>query len=100
MNNGDTFLFILDYTVDGEPIQEDYFDEIEFSIGNKQYLLSKEEIAWDSNISKYTVFIPQADTLNFSMITKYQLRVRKGTEVASSKEMYLLIGNSISKDVI
>ena len=47
MNSGDTVKIILNYTVDGVPISEGAFDEIEFSIGRKRYTLSDEEIAWD-----------------------------------------------------
>ena len=56
MNRGDTLYIILDYTVDDAPITEGQFDEIEFSIGNKQYTMTDGDIEWDSDLSKYCLY--------------------------------------------
>lgn len=110
MNNGDALYIVLDYKVDGEPIQEGQFDEIEFSIGDKyaknsvRFLFSNGDISWDPNLEKYTLFITQRDTLKLSSgvntYVEYQVRLRKDDVVISSPVETLQIGRSVSKQVI
>lgn len=55
MNKGDTITIFLNYTVDGVPIAENDFDEIEFSIGSKRYTLTGEDIVWDESAGAYKI---------------------------------------------
>ena len=105
MNEGDTLKIILNYTVDGQPIEENQFDEIEFSIGNKRYTLAS-GVTWDSGISKYTIFISQADSFALGTymgrngFVYYQLRLRSGVDVVSTKKKKLFLGDTISDKII
>lgn len=99
-NQGDTLDIILDYTINGDPLTEGMCDEIEVSIGDKQYTLTDGDIVWDSELEKYTLFVDQEDTLALQGITEYQVRFKIGTKVASVPISKLLIGNSISTQVI
>ena len=100
MNKGDTITIYLNYTVDGAPISEGQFDEIEFSIGRKRYTLSDEEIAWDEAAGAYSITLDQEDTFALSGDNRYQIRLKKDGEVVSSGISVLTIGRSISKRVI
>lgn len=99
-NKGDTIRIILDYTVNGQAISEGEFDEIEFTLGKKQYTLTKHDIVWDSEIEKYVVFASQSDTFAFGVNVPYQLRVRKGIDVGSTNINNMLIGPVISNTII
>lgn len=98
MNRGDTLDIVLAYTVDGEPIQEGDFDEIEFSIGSKRYTLTDGDITWDEG-EGYIISIGQEDTLDMGR-AEYQVRFKKGSKVISSSVNTLILGKSISKTVI
>lgn len=99
-NQGDTLDITLDYTINGEPITEGLCDEIEVSIGNKQYTLTHNDIVWDNELEKYTLFVGQADTFALGKITEYQVRFKLGTKVVSVPIRKLIIGGSISTKVI
>lgn len=98
MNRGDTLDIVLAYTVDGEPIQQGDFDEIEFSIGSKRYTLTDGDITWDEEHG-YIISIGQEDTLDMGR-AEYQVRFKKGSKVISSSVNTLILGKSISKTVI
>lgn len=98
MNRGDTLDILLAYTVDGEPIHEGDFDEIEFSIGAKRYTLTDGDITWDEE-QGYIISIGQEDTLDMGR-AEYQVRFKKGSKVISSSVNTLTLGKSISKTVI
>ena len=98
MNRGDTLDIVLAYTVDGEPIQEGDFDEIEFSIGSRRYTLTDGDITWDEG-EGYIISIGQEDTLDMGR-AEYQVRFKKGSKVISSSVNTLILGKSISKTVI
>lgn len=98
MNRGDTLDIVLAYTVDGEPIQEGDFDEIEFSLGSKRYTLTDGDITWDEG-EGYIISIGQEDTLDMGR-AEYQVRFKKGSKVISSSVNTLILGKSISKTVI
>ncbi len=101
MNRGDTLTIVLDYTVDGAPIEQGQFDEIEFSIGSKRYTLTGEDITWDESLGKYTLFIGQNDSFAIgNNSASYQVRFRKGTEVVSTDINRLAIGGTISTTII
>lgn len=99
-NSGDTVKIILNYTVDGVPIAQGDFDEIEFCIGSKRYLLSKGDIVWDATAGAYTVSLSQADTFALNGTHNYQIRLKKDGEVVSSGISIINFGRSISKVTI
>ena len=85
---GDTIILLLDYTVDGTPLEEYNPDEIEFYLGI------------DSDTGKYMIFVTQSVTFALSNIVDYQMRVKKGTEVVSIPITKIAIGNTISTTVL
>ena len=99
-NQGDTITLILDYTVDSVPLVDYNPDEIEFSLGEKQYTMSGNAISIDSVSGKYAVNIGQADSFELEGSTKYQIRIKKSGQVISSKEKRMVIGDSISRVVL
>ena len=99
MNHGDTIKLILAYTVDEEPITEGQFDEIEFTIGDKRFTLD-DGVVWDSNEGAYTVFLTQEDTFAMPYSVPYQVRLKKGAEVASHKFGTLDLGATLSRTVL
>ena len=100
MNSGDTIKIVLDYTIDGAPIREGDVDELEFTLGTKRYTLSNNDISWDNSLSAYTVFISQQDSLKLSKRPMYQLRIKIGEDVISSQRNVLILGDSLSKEVL
>ena len=100
MNSGDTVKIILRYAVNGVPISEGAFGEIEFCIGRKRYALSDEEIAWDEAAGAYSIALTQEDAFALAGDNRYQIRLKKGVDVVSSGISVLNIGRSISKRVI
>lgn len=100
-NKGDTLDFELAYTVDGEPIVEGQFAEIEFSIGPKRYTLTDGDITWDNEIEKYILSIGQADSFALGGIADYQIRFKTAAgKVISSSINKFVLGGTISKTVI
>ena len=99
-NKGDTLTIFLNYTVDGVPIAEDDFDEIEFCLGAKRFTLSHEDIVWDDNAGAYKISLSQADTLALDATNRYQIRLKKDSTVVSSGISVLSFGPSISKETI
>lgn len=100
-NRGDTMELILDYVVDGIPLEEYEPAEIEFSIGPKRYTLTDGDITIDEDTGKYMVFVSQEDTFAMSNnVTEYQLRVKKGIEVGSESIQRIPIGRTISKEIL
>lgn len=100
MNKGDTITIYLNYTVDGVPIAENDFDEIEFSIGSKRYTLTGEDIVWDESAGAYKVALSQADTFALGYDSRYQVRLKKDNTVISSGISVLSLGPTISKETI
>lgn len=99
-NNGDTLQLLLDYTVNGDPLEEYEPDEIEFCIGDNRFLLSDGTVSIDEATGKYSVSVSQSESFLLSALTWYQIRIRKGTEVISSGMDKLNIGPSISDEVV
>lgn len=99
-NCGDTIDISLAYTVNGEPITEGQFDEIEVYIGENRYTLTDGTVVWDSGQERYTVFVDQADSFKLTTKTEYQVRFRMGTQVISSNIKYMPIGKTLSNEVI
>lgn len=99
-NKGDTLYIVLDYLVDGEPLDDAQFDEIELYVGKNRYLLTNGQIVWDSNLGKYCVFVTQADSFKLDTQSEYQLRLRKDDEVISTRIKRLFVGETISREEI
>lgn len=99
MNSGDTIKIILNYTVGGEPLTQDFSGELEFCIGTKRYLLSNGGIVWDGET--FCVTLSQADTIALRGTSDYQIRIKDADgNVVSSGIKKLVIGRSISKETI
>lgn len=100
-NWGDTLDIILDYTIDGVPIEDADLDEMEFSIGPKRYTLAGEDFTIDPVTGKYRLFISQTDSFALGKAPiPYQFRCRKGENVGSTDKEYMYPGETISQEVI
>ena len=65
-NRGDTIDITLAYTVNGQPIEENQFDEIEVYIGENRYLLTDGDIVWNNEQGMYTLFVDQEDSFKLT----------------------------------
>lgn len=117
-NEGDTACLILNYELNGSPLVEGAYDEIEFQINpqtnfsNVKKLLSKGEIVWGSasyvdgeghtqTFTGYITYLTQADTFKIKDGTAdVQLRVLIDDEVGSSEISTINIGNTLSTEVL
>lgn len=117
MNRGDTVSLMLDYQVNGSPLQQGAYDEIELQINNQnssksiKKLLSDGGIQWKTisyysggsseSFTGYVAELDQEETFKLvagqSMI---QLRVRIGDQVGSSGNSVLTLGATLSSQVI
>ena len=97
---GETALIILDYTVNGEPLDEFQPDELEFSFGGIQYLLSDGGLIWDEGEQAFVLPLTQEQTFALPKACAYQLRVMKDGLVKPSATGYLLVGPSESSNVL
>lgn len=100
ISKGDAFPVVLDYTLDGVPIEDADLDEIEFSVGSRSLTLTGGDIELDPTEGKYVVFISQAVTLKLGKIMRYKARFKKGTAVASTKIETMKIGASLSSKIL
>ena len=99
MNSGDTIKIVLNYTVGGEPLTQDFNGELEFCIGTKRYLLSDGGIVWDGEA--FCVTLSQEDTIALRGTSDYQIRIKDADgNVVSSGIKKLVIGRSISKETL
>lgn len=100
MNKGDTLQIILDYMIDGTPIEEMDLDEIEFTIGAKSFKLTDDDITVDEGTGKYVLQLDQEDTFSLGGTADYQVRFRKGEKVTSTDIAEIKFGRSLSTEVI
>ncbi len=99
MNSGDTIKIVLNYTVGGEPLAQDFSGELEFCIGTKRYLLSNGGIVWDGEA--FCVTLSQEDTIALRGTSDYQIRIKDADgNVVSSGIKKLVLGRSISKETL
>ena len=98
MNKGDALLIELDYTVNGEALQEGEWDDIEFSLNSKSYSLSNGDIYWDGEA--YVCYLSEADTFDLRFTNIYQLRLAKDGYVISSPITTWRVGGVLSKKYI
>ena len=99
-NKGDTLPILLNYTIDGTPIEEMALDEIEFCLADLTYKLSAGDITLDPDSGKYCITLSQETTLALDNVTDFQVRFKKGTDVTSTGINLIVIGNSKSTEVL
>lgn len=95
MNKGDALLVELDFTVNGEALQEGEWDDIELVLNSKSYTLKNGDIYWDGEA--YVFYLSEAETKKLSFTNLYQLRLLKGDYVISSNVLKFRVGGGISK---
>ena len=117
MNRGDTVALMLNYQVNGSPLVQGGYDEIELQI-NKQStdksikkLLSKGEIVWKTinyvkdgateSFTGYVANLSQEETFLLAAgQSMVQLRVKIGDQVGSSENSMFNLGAVLSSEVI
>ncbi len=117
MNRGDTAYLLLNYTLNGDPLQEDAYREIELQINKDtayrriKKLLSKGEIVWGTlpyeedgtqmTFTGYYAALSQEETFKMSAgKNEVQVRVLVDNEVGSSAISSVNIGQTLSKKVL
>lgn len=96
VNHGDTLYIQLDYTLDGLPLHEYIWDDIEFMFGTYRYTLLQGTIVYDNEVGNYCVSISQQQTFASPDIVEYQIRLYKDNEVVSSKVGRMPLGKVLS----
>lgn len=116
-NQGDTACLILNYQLNGQPLEENAYDEIEFQINPQdnansiKKLLSKGEIEWETvdyeeddvqkQFTGYVTYLSQEETFTLRRGTsECQIRILVGDEVGSSDITDLSLGRVLSKKVL
>lgn len=114
LNRGDTVCFGLDYNLNGSPLQEDAYQEIEFQINNEKSsksikkLFSKGEIVWGTiekrNGEMFTGYYVKLSQKESFMLnagpSMVQLRIKVDDEVGSSDESSFDLGAVLSSKVL
>lgn len=103
MNRGDTIKIVLNYTVDGEPLPENFDGEIEFVIGSKRYVMTGQNpgVVWDEAEAAFVVNLSQDDTFALGGNVRYQIRIKNAEgSVVSSGIQTMKIGNTLSATTI
>jgi len=113
MNRGDTVALMLNYQINGTPLTEDGYQEIELQINNEtasksiKKLLSQGDIVWETltysggTFTGYVVHLDQNETfLLRSGESQVQLRVKKDGEVGSSDMSEFDLGDVLSQKVL
>ena len=107
MNRGDATVISLDITIDDEPIEQDYADDVEVTFNPQcgsncvQKSLKDETIYWDATTSKYLMFLTQEDTYKLKTgANTVQLRVLKDDIVTSTAINTFFLGNVNSKEIL
>lgn len=98
MNKGDALILELDFTVNGEALQEGEWDDIELVLGSHSYTLSNGDIYWDGET--YVVFLSQEDSFQLKFTNMYQLRLLKDGFVISSKPIRMKVGGCLSRVIL
>lgn len=100
VNHGDTIYIELNYTVNGLPLNEYTWDDIEFMFGSLRFSLTGNTVAYDETDHCYYVFITQQQTFSLPDIIEYQLRLYKDNEVISTKVQRMPLGKVLSTTVL
>ena len=97
-NNGDTVHIILEHTVNGVPLEDADLDDIELTVGNKQYTVSGGDIELIEG--KFELFLDQEDTFALDSKTPYHIRIVKDGEVGSPEIKSFPVGGALSDKII
>lgn len=100
MNRGDACKIYLSYTVNGIPLVNAGLTDIEFMFGTNRFLLSDGTITLDSETNLYSLTLTQEETFGCNGWTSYQIRVKKDGDVSSWCINSILIGETLSDEVI
>lgn len=116
-NEGDTACLMLNYQLNGLPLEEGKYEEIEFQINQQKSnnsikkLLSRGEIEWatvtyiEDNIEKsftgYVTYLSQKDTFRMQDgVATCQIRILMNGEVGSSEYSNFDLGKALSVKVL
>ena len=118
MNRGDTSFLMLNYTINGDPLIENTYEEIELTINKAtsfrcvKKLLSKGEIEWGTlnyvdseghpqTFTGYYAHLSQEETFKLQQgENEVQLRILDGDEVGSSAVSSITLGEVLSSEVL
>lgn len=116
MNRGDTSFLMLNYTLNGDPLVEDAYQEIELTINEEssfrcvKKMLSKGEIGWGTltyedngtqTFTGYYAHLSQEETFKLQQgINDVQLRILDNNEVGSSAISSMELGRVLSSEVL
>ena len=110
IRQGDAVFLLLNFTVRtsasttvtlADFVANNNVTEIELTIGDCMFTLTGGDIALDESFNMYYVKIPQTVSFDWGSITRYQLRLKRGSFLVCSSTIYnTIIGNSLSKEVI
>ena len=107
-NRGDTIDLILNISIDGNPIEEGYADDIEIQFNYQsetasvKKLLSNEDIYWSETQGKYALRLSQKDTFRLSEeVGGVQCRIyRNGVVISSTIKEDFNLGDVLSRKVL
>ena len=118
MNRGDTAYLMLNYTLNGDPLVQDAYQEIELQIrsqenvSNVKKLMTQGEIEWgtltyeddhgvEQSFTGYYAHLDQEDTFALGDgMNDVQLRVMVSDEVGSSAIASMTLGAVLSRKVL
>lgn len=118
MNRGDTSFLMLQYTINGDPLVEGDYEEIELTINEDssfrcvKKLLSKGEIEWgvlnyldneghSQTFTGYYAHLSQEETFKLARgQNEVQLRILDNDEVGSSAVSSMTLGRVLSSEVL
>jgi len=100
MNKGDTVHLQLDYRINGDPLQNNAYDEIEFMLSGMRFSLSEGRIYWHDLEELYCIDLTQEETMRLLAESPYQIRIKIDGEVISSDISKLEVGKSLSRDIL
>lgn len=112
MRIGDTICLMLNYQLNGEPLVEGAYEEIELQI-NKQgssksmkKLLSNGDIKWDTveyngeEFTGYVVHLTQQETFDLGSYLQCQIRIKMDGEVGASGINDINLDEVLSEQVL
>ena len=117
MNRGDTSFLMLNYTINGDPLSEGEYQEIELTINAQpssrciQKKLSNSDIVWgtltytegetEKTFTGYYTHLDQDETFKLSQGTnEVQIRILDNNEVGSSAISSISLGQVLSNEVL
>lgn len=100
MNKGDTVHLLLDYRINGDPLQFNAYNEIEFVLAGLTFRLSEGRVYWSELEELYCIDLSQEETMKLLPESAYQIRIKIGDEVISSDVSTLEVGKVLSRDIL